>query len=143
MVVDQILVDVAEQMGQFGRIDATDRNGVAVPPAEVFEFFDGMAKRMSVVEEFTQSGFFEVGGHMVRLHRHGTFDEFGDHILQIGVKERRTVERAQLVGMVFKHAQNLRIHDETGFATSPRPSMKMSFGNEASAPMSASTPAGV
>lgn len=38
MVVDQILVDVAEQMGQFGRIDATDRNGVAVPPAEVFEF---------------------------------------------------------------------------------------------------------
>ena len=141
MVVDQILVDVAEQMGQFGRIDATDRNGVAVPPAEVFEFFDGMAKRMSVVEEFTQSGFFEVGGHMVRLHRHGTFDEFGDHILQIGVKERRTVERAQLVGMVFKHAQNLRMKPD--FATSPRPSMKMSFGNEASAPMSASTPAGV
>ena len=143
MVVDQILVDVAEQMGQFGRIDATDRNGVAVPPAEVFEFFDGMAKRMSVVEEFTQSGFFEVGGHMVRLHRHGTFDEFGDHILQIGVKERRTVERAQLVGMVFKHAQISGSMMKPDFATSPRPSMKMSFGNEASAPMSASTPAGV
>ena len=58
--VHQILVDVAQQMRQFGRIHATDRHRVAVPPAEVFEL--SMAWPSDVgVEVFTQSGFFEVG----------------------------------------------------------------------------------
>lgn len=137
-----ILVDVAEQMGQAWPHRRTDRNGVAVPPAEVFEFFDGMAKRMSVVEEFTQSGFFEVGGHMVRLHRQAVWMSSATSHPLDEPGERRTVERAQLVGMVFK--AHLRIHDETGFRHFAQTfDEDVTFGNEASAPMSASTPAGV
>ena len=55
MVVHKILIDVSQKMRQFGRIHAADRNRVAMTPTEMLKLFDGMAERMPIVQEFSQS----------------------------------------------------------------------------------------
>ena len=114
MVVHKILIDVSQKMRQFGRIHASDRHRVAMTPTEMLKLFDGMAESMSIVQEFAQSRLLKIGGHMVGLHAHGMFDQLCDHILQIGIQERRPVEGTQFIGIILKNLQNFRIHDETG-----------------------------
>ena len=94
MIIDQILVDIAQQMTQFRRIHASDRDRVAVAPAEMLKFFDGVGECMAVVEEFTQARFLEVRGDVVRLDPDRALDQFGDHVLQTAAKERSPVECA-------------------------------------------------
>ena len=102
MVVHKILIDVSQKMRQFGRIHAADRHRVAMTPTEVLKLFDGMAERMPIVQEFSQSRLLEIGGHMVGLHAHGMFDQLRDHILQIGIQKRRPVKGTQFIGMILE-----------------------------------------
>mgnify|MGYP000373401946 CR=1 FL=1 len=44
VIIDQILVDKAQQMTQFRRIHASDRDRVAVAPAEMLKFSDGVGR---------------------------------------------------------------------------------------------------
>ena len=53
MIVDEILIDIPEDTGQFRREHATDSNRIAMPPLEMLDLFDGVTERVPVVEEFT------------------------------------------------------------------------------------------
>lgn len=121
MIIDQILVDIAQQMTQFRRIHASDRDRVAVAPAEMLKFFDGVGECMAVVEEFTQARFLEVRGDVVRLDPDRALDQFGDHVLQTAAKERSPVECAKFGRMLFKDVQDFGVLDESRFGDLAQP----------------------
>ena len=82
MILDQILVDIPENMGQFSRENTADSHGIAVTPLEMLDLFNGMTKRVTVVEELAQPRFTQIVGNMVCLDSNRTLNQFGDHALQ-------------------------------------------------------------
>ena len=115
VIVNQILIDVTDQMGQLGGIHHTDGHRIAMPPAEVLELFDGMAHRVPVVEEFTKTLLLQIGGDVVDLDLYRALNELGNHVFERRAEECRAVESAQFSCVVFEDMQDFGIADETGF----------------------------
>ena len=102
-------------MGQLGGIHHTDGHRIAMPPAEMLELFDGMAHRVPVVEEFTQTLLLQIGGDVVGLDLYRALNELGNHVFERRAEECRAVESAQFSCVVFEDMQDFGVADETGF----------------------------
>ena len=92
-------------LGQARREAAADGHRIAVPPGVVVRTLDGVRERVSVVEDFAQAAFSEVGRHDAGLDG----DRAGGDLRELRAVRSQKLARFRLLD----DAQDFRVRDET------------------------------